>query len=126
MAKILAVDDAHVMRELIKAVLEDAGHQVETADDGTTAMDFARTKSVDLVITDINMPQMSGISLVSKLRRMSTYADTPILMLTTESADYKKKKAKTMGADGWIQKPIDQARLLKAVDTTLSNFNKSA
>ena len=125
MARILAVDDARVMRDLVKAVLEDVGHQVTTADDGTTAMDFARKQSVDLVITDINMPHMSGISLISKLRRLPAYTDTPILMLTTESEEYKKNKAKSLGADGWIQKPIDQERLKRAVDSTLQRFNLS-
>lgn len=115
MAKILVVDDALVMRQLLKAILEQEGHSVCLAEDGTDALEFSRTNSVDMVITDINMPKMSGISLVSKLRRLDNYANIPILMVTTESAEYKKNKAKHMGADGWLQKPITEERVVKAV-----------
>ncbi len=120
MAHILAVDDQRVMRELVKSVLEGEGHQVLIAEDGVEAMSIARENSFDLVLTDINMPNMNGISLVSKLRRLEAYASTPIIMLTTESADFKKDKAKRMGANGWLQKPFDPDRLIKAVNSTLA------
>ncbi len=120
MAHILAVDDQRVMRELVKSVLEGEGHQVLIAEDGVEAMSIARDNSFDLVLTDINMPNMNGISLVSKLRRLEAYASTPIIMLTTESADFKKDKAKRMGANGWLQKPFDPDRLIKAVNSTLA------
>ncbi len=120
MAKILAVDDQKVMRELVRGVLEGDGHEVLLAEDGMQAMQFARDNAVDLVLSDINMPNMNGISLVSKLRRLDHYAETPIIMLTTESADFKKDKAKRMGANGWLQKPFDPKRLQKAVNTMLA------
>ncbi len=120
MARILAVDDQRVMRELVKSVLEGEGHQVLIAEDGVEAMSIARENSFDLVLTDINMPNMNGISLVSKLRRLEAYASIPIIMLTTESADFKKDKAKRMGANGWLQKPFDPDRLIKAVNSTLA------
>ncbi len=120
MAHILAVDDQRVMRELVKSVLEGEGHQVLIAEDGVEAMSIARDNSFDLVLTDINMPNMNGISLVSKLRRLDAYSSTPIIMLTTESADFKKDKAKRMGANGWLQKPFDPDRLIKAVNSTLA------
>jgi two-component system chemotaxis response regulator CheY len=120
MAQILAVDDQRVMRELVKSVLEAEGHEVVVADDGINAMSVARDRSFDLVLTDINMPNMNGISLVTKLRRLDAYASTPIIMLTTESADFKKDKAKRMGANGWLQKPFDPDRLIKAVNSTLA------
>ena len=119
MAKILAVDDALVMRQLVQTILEDAGHDVTLAVDGVDAMKNARNENFDIVITDINMPNMSGISLVTKLRRLPGYSVIPILMLTTESSDFKKEKAKSVGADGWIQKPIDQVRLCNAVSSVL-------
>jgi len=120
MAKILVVDDQRMMRELIKTVLNGDGHEVVLAEDGVQALDIARQEGTDLVLSDINMPNMNGISLVSKLRRLDTYSGTPILMLTTESADFKKEKAKKMGANGWLQKPFDPPRLIKAVRSMLA------
>ena len=120
MATIMVVDDAKVMREMIKTILVTEKHQVITADDGDIALELARKQQCDLVLSDINMPKMSGISLVSKLRRVEGYENTPIIMLTTESSDYKKDKAKKMGANGWLQKPVEPNRLIKAVNTMLA------
>ena len=119
MAKVLVVDDSRTIREMVNAILVEMGHEVLLASDGTEAMDIARDTPVDLVLTDINMPNMSGISLVYKLRRLDSYKETPILMLTTETADFKKEKSKNMGANGWIQKPFDTGRLEKAVTAML-------
>lgn len=119
MARILAVDDSRTIRELVKAILAQLGHEVLLASDGDEAMAIARETQVDLVLTDINMPRMNGNRLVYKLRCLEQYRDTPILMLTTESADFQKEKSKNMGADGWIQKPFDPERLEKAVNTML-------
>lgn len=120
MAKIMVVDDSKVMLEMVKAALVEEGHDIVTANDGDVALEMARGMDVDLVLSDINMPNMNGISLVSKLRRIDSYAETPVIMLTTESSDYKKNKAKTMGASAWLQKPIDPVRLVKAVNTMLA------
>jgi len=120
MAKLLAVDDQKVMRELIFGVLSQEGHEIILAEDGVDALEIARKQVVDMVLTDINMPNMNGISLVSKLRRIEGYQETPIIMLTTESSEFKKDKAKRMGADGWLQKPFDPKRLIKAVNTCLA------
>ena len=120
MAKLLAVDDQKVMRELISGVLSQEGHEVILAEDGVDALNIAREQVVDMVLTDINMPNMNGISLVSKLRRLDNYQKIPIIMLTTESSDFKKDKAKRMGADGWLQKPFDPKRLIKAVNSCLA------
>ena len=76
----------------------------------------ARNQQFDMIISDINMPNMTGISMVSKIRRLEGYEHTPIIMLTTESSDFKKEKAKKMGATGWLQKPFDPERLMKAVN----------
>jgi len=120
MLKILVVDDQLVMRELVRSVLESQGYQVVLAEDGDIALGIARNEPFDLVLTDINMPNMSGISLTSKLRRLDAYQTTPILMLTTETSDFKKGKAKNMGANGWLQKPFEPKRLIKAVSTMLA------
>lgn len=112
MATILCVDDALVMRRLIKQILEDNGHAVLTAEDGNEAMDIARKQAVDLVLCDVNMPNMSGTSLVPKLRRLSDYENTPIVMVTTESDGYKKDKLKTLGANGWLRKPFTEQQIM--------------
>lgn len=123
MASILAVDDQKVMRDLVSAILTAEGHDVTVAEDGTQALDLARQYQFDMVLSDINMPNMNGISLVSKLRRLEHFEDTPIIMLTTESSDFKKDKAKKMGANGWLQKPFQPERLIKAVNITLGKKN---
>lgn len=120
MATILAVDDMRSMRDLVKSVLEKRGHQVITQEDGVEALNYAKSNSVDLVITDINMPNMTGLTLAGELRKLPSYHKTPILMLTTEDADVKKQEARTVGANGWIQKPFNPERLVNAVEKTMS------
>lgn len=119
MASILAVDDSEAIRTLMKVVLEAAGHTVFVKDNGRDALEFAKSHTVDLVITDLNMPEMGGMSLVGNLRRLDHYKSKPILVMTTETADYKKQKAKGVGATGWLAKPVDQERLLQAVTKTV-------
>lgn len=121
MANILAVDDQRSIRELVKFVLEAEGHSVTLAEDGVPAMEVARGGTFDLIISDVNMPGMSGINMVAKIRRLDQYQDTPILMLTTETSDYKKQKAKTTGANGWLTKPFDPPRLSGAVAKLLNS-----
>ena len=116
MAKILTVDDSKVIRDLVEAVLSESGHVVTTANDGVEGLEATRTQQFDMILSDINMPNMTGISMVSKIRRLGGYEHTPIIMLTTESSDFKKDKAKKMGATGWLQKPFDPERLMKAVN----------
>ncbi len=120
MANILSVDDSRAIRQLVKAVLEKEGHTVVIAEDGVEGMQKARSEVFDLVLSDINMPNMNGISFVSKLRLLEGYASVPIVMLTTESSDFKKGKARSMGATGWLQKPFTPERLITAVDRLLS------
>ena len=120
MASILAVDDSEAIRNLIKVVLEDEGHTVFLKDNGHDALEFALTHTVDLVITDLYMPGMNGMDLVSNIRLIDHYKNKPILVMTIETADYKKEKAKMVGATGWITKPVDKARLLQAVRRSVS------
>jgi two-component system chemotaxis response regulator CheY len=116
MAKILIVEDQKTMRELIKMTLEAEGHQVTMAGDGVEAMEVVRGATFDLVISDVNMPNMGGISFVSKLKRLDDYKFTPVLMLTTETSQYKKDKARSSGASGWLTKPFTPPRLITAVN----------
>ena len=116
MAKILAVDDSKVMRDMITAVLTGEGHEVVTVENGMRAMEVAREQQFNLVLCDINMPGMSGFSLVTKLRRLEHFKFIPIIMVTTETSDYKKDKAKGSGASGWLAKPFTPERLINAVN----------
>lgn len=120
MAKILAVDDQLTIRELVSAVLKPKGHTVETAEDGLKALKMAGNNSYDLIITDVNMPNMNGIAFVGKVRELSHMKYTPILMLTTESGSDIKATARNMGASGWLTKPFDAHRLSNAVKKLLA------
>ena len=120
MAMILAVDDSSTMRQMLSVTLQNAGHQVIQAEDGVVALDIAREQKFDLVITDVRMPNMDGITLVSELRKLPGFEATPLLVLTTESAASKKQAGKAAGATGWIVKPFNKAQLLKVITTTLN------
>ena len=120
MAMILAVDDSSTMRQMLSITLRNAGHQVTQAEDGLVALDIAREQKFDLVITDVRMPNMDGITLVSELRKLPGFEATPLLVLTTESATSKKQSGKAAGATGWIVKPFNKAQLLKVISTALN------
>jgi two-component system chemotaxis response regulator CheY len=120
MAKILAVDDSASMRQMVSFTLKGAGHDVTEASDGAEALKTAQTRTdFDLVISDINMPNMDGIALIKELRALTTYKFTPILMLTTESGTDKKSEGKAAGATGWIVKPFNPDQLLATIEKVL-------
>jgi two-component system, chemotaxis family, chemotaxis protein CheY len=116
---IMTVDDSTSMRQMVKATLQAAGYGVVEAADGQEALDYARENSVDLVISDVNMPRMDGITLVHELRALSTYRLTPLLLLTTESSQDKKMEGKRAGATGWIVKPFNPTQLLATLQKLL-------
>lgn len=120
MAKILAVDDSPSMRKLVSMTLRYGGHEVITADDGVDALEFAKNESVNLVITDLHMPNMNGISLVKELRDLDHYKYIPLLFLTTETSIEMKKEGKSVGATGWIVKPFNSEKLLETVAKVLA------
>ena len=120
MAKILAVDDSKTIRDLISHILVEEKHEVITACDGVEAYELAQTMTVDLALVDFNMPNMNGLKLVGKLREMNSYKFTPILIVTTENDDYRKNKARSVGATGWLAKPFTAERLVGAVNKLLS------
>ncbi|MCG8609892.1 MAG: response regulator [Pseudomonadales bacterium] len=121
MAKILTVDDAVSIRTALSHILSSLGHQVISKENGREALEFAREEEVDLVITDLNMPEMNGMSLIGSLRRLDTYQGVPILVMTTETDEYKKKKARGVGATGWIAKPFTEERIVNALQKVLRN-----
>ncbi|MFC1602030.1 response regulator [Pseudomonadota bacterium] len=119
MASILAVDDSASMLQMVSFTLKGAGFDVVEATDGQHALDVAKTRNVDLVITDVNMPRMDGITLIGELRKLPSYKFIPLLMLTTESSPEKKQQGKAAGATGWIVKPFNPDQLLMTVKKVL-------
>lgn len=119
MASILAVDDSASMRQMVSFTLKGAGYEVIEAADGVEALSIAKGKSVNLVLTDVNMPNMDGISLIKELRGLPSYKFTPLLMLTTESGMDKKQAGKAAGATGWIVKPFNPDQLLATIKKVL-------
>ena len=119
MAKILAVDDSASMRQMVSFTLKGAGHEVVEAVDGVDALAKAQGVKFDLVVSDVNMPNMDGIALIAELRKLPGLKFTPMLMLTTESAGDKKQKGKSAGATGWIVKPFNPDQLLATINKVL-------
>ncbi|MCI0507965.1 MAG: response regulator [Gammaproteobacteria bacterium] len=119
MASILTVDDSASMRQMVAFTLKSAGHDVTEAKDGLDALEKARHAKFNLVITDVNMPNMDGITLTKELRALSEYKFTPILTLTTESGNNKKQEGKAAGATGWIIKPFNPDQLLSTIKKVL-------
>ena len=119
MTRILAVDDSPSMRDMVRIALIGAGFQVTQAADGAEALEIARNDSFDLVLSDVNMPRMDGISLIRALCAEQAYKHTPILMLTTESSVERKREGKDAGATGWIVKPFDPAQLVATMQRVL-------
>jgi two-component system chemotaxis response regulator CheY len=116
MAKtVLAVDDSASIRQMVSFTLISAGYDVIEAVDGMDGLDKAKTKTVNLVLTDQNMPRMDGITLIKSLRALPSYKTVPILMLTTESSDAMKAQGRAAGATGWLVKPFDPQKLIEVV-----------
>lgn len=113
--RILTVDDSASMRALLNHALSTNGFDVVQAEDGVEALEWLATNEADVVITDINMPRLDGFGLIERLRGGSRHRDRPILVLTTESSDEKKARARSAGATGWIVKPFDTDKLIAAV-----------
>jgi two-component system chemotaxis response regulator CheY len=116
MAKIiLCVDDSASIRQMVKLTLSGAGYQVVQASDGAEGLAKAREATVNLVVTDLNMPVMNGLGLIRELRKLPAYKGVPIIFLTTESDAALKQEAKAAGATGWITKPFQQEQLVGVV-----------
>jgi two-component system chemotaxis response regulator CheY len=112
---VIAVDDSMSIRETVKMVLGSAGYEVLSAEDGMAGLRLCEQRKADLVITDLNMPQMDGITLITRLRALPQYKFTPIIMLTTEAGDGKKAEGQAAGAKAWVVKPFQPAQMLTAV-----------
>lgn len=113
--KALTVDDSKTMRDMVTFTLKNAGFDVIEAEDGKDAIAKLADTPLDVIITDLNMPNMNGIELIQELRTKPAYKFTPILMLTTESDASKKEQGKNAGATGWIVKPFNPEKLIQVV-----------
>ena len=120
MPRILAVDDSPSMRQMVSTTLASAGYEVEQAEDGVQALQLASRQRFDLVITDVNMPNMDGITLVRELRGRPNYKFVPLLVLTTEATAERKTQGKEAGATGWLVKPFNPERLLATIAKVLT------
>ena len=112
---ILIVDDSESIREVVIFTLENAGYKVLPAIDGQDAIKHLDGKHLDLILTDLHMPNMDGIGLIKEVRKMEAYKYVPILYLTTESQQSIKMEAKQAGATGWIVKPFMPEKLIAAI-----------
>ena len=117
---ILIVDDFSTMRRIVRNLLKELGFtNVDEAEDGQVALGRAQGQKFNAVVTDVNMPNMDGISLIRALRGLPDYKFTPMLMLTTESAADKKAEGKAAGATGWLVKPFNPEQLVATVQKVL-------
>jgi two-component system chemotaxis response regulator CheY len=112
---ILIVDDSASVRQVVSIALRGAGYEVVTASDGQDALKQLDGKRIHLIISDVNMPNMDGITLVGEVKKLPSYRFTPIIMLTTESQEDKKRQAQAAGAKAWVTKPFQPAQMLAAV-----------
>jgi two-component system chemotaxis response regulator CheY len=116
MAKtILIVDDSASVRQVVSIALKGAGYEVITGVDGKDALTKLNGQRVHLIISDVNMPNMDGITFVSEAKKLPAYKFTPIIMLTTESQEEKKRQAQAAGAKAWVTKPFQPEQMLSAV-----------
>jgi len=117
--RVMTVDDSKTMRDLVAFTLRGAGFEVSEAEDGKKALAALQVAPVDVVITDLNMPNMDGVTLIRSLRTLPAFRSTPILMLTTEFDAAKKAEGKSAGATGWLVKPFDPKKLIDVVNRVL-------
>ncbi len=116
MKRVLAVDDTITFRIMLASCLRKAGHEVIEAENGKQALEKLLSESPDMVITDLNMPVMNGLEFIEEARKEQAGRAVPMVLLTTEVADHLKRRAREVGATGWITKPFDPDQILRLVD----------
>lgn len=119
MAKILIVDDSATIRTIVKKALEPGQFELKEAGDGVEALEQVKGFMADLVISDINMPNMDGLTMVENLRKIPQYASTPVIVLSTEASQEMKNRAKAAGVTAWMVKPPDSQKLFQAAEQIL-------
>ena len=121
MAKtILIVDDSASVRQVVTIALKGAGYDVIAGVDGKDALAKLTGQRVHLIISDVNMPNMDGIAFVTEVKKLPAYKFTPVIMLTTESQEDKKKAAQAAGAKAWVTKPFQPPQMLAAVSKLIA------
>lgn len=115
MARILIVDDSISIRGIVRHTLEKAGHRVDEASDGLEGLQTCSRRMYDLIFVDINMPRMDGFKFVTGLRKTSGGGSVPIVFLTSEARAEQKDIGRSLGASGWITKPVEPSLLFEAV-----------
>ncbi len=115
MKRVLTVDDSASVRQMVSFTLRGAGYEISEAVDGKDGLSKAGATKFDLIVTDLNMPNMDGIEMITAIRKLTGYTFTPILMLTTESQLEKKDAGRKAGATGWIVKPFNADQLIAVV-----------
>lgn len=120
MGKILIIEDSIMFTELLTHTLESNGHEdLYFAKNGHDGVELAKQHQMQLILTDINMPKMDGYQLISAIRNLDNYKKTPIIVLSSESADHLKAKSKELGATAWVVKPYIPGQLIKAINICL-------
>ena len=112
---ILTVDDSRTMRDMLAISLKECGYRVVQAEDGIAGVELLQSEMPDVIITDIIMPRMDGFGFIKQVRSDPRHRGTPILVLTTETSDAMKQRARKAGASGWILKPFNPAKLAEAI-----------
>ncbi|MCA0432937.1 MAG: response regulator [Proteobacteria bacterium] len=112
---ILTVDDSRTMRDMLRIALTSAGMNVQQAEDGVHGLEVLSGFRPNVIVTDINMPRMDGFGFIEAVRAQSAYNNVPILVLTTESGQALKDRARSSGATGWIVKPFEPEKLVSAI-----------
>jgi two-component system chemotaxis response regulator CheY len=113
---VLAVDDSRTVRDMLRHVLSEAGAETYLAEDGQVGLETLGRIAPDLIITDINMPRMDGLRFIAAVRADEAFLGVPILVLSTEAGEDAIRRAREAGATGWLLKPLDAARLHRALD----------
>ena len=113
---VLVVDDSSSFRTVVKLALQKSGYEVIEAQDGRDALAKLEGRRINLVVCDINMPQMDGLTFVREMKGRDSHKFTPVIMLTTETQAAKKEEARAAGAKGWLTKPFQTAQLIEAVN----------
>ena len=112
---ILVIDDSASMRQMVSMTLRSAGYEVVEALDGKDALGKLDGRKFNLIVSDVNMPNMDGITFVQAAKQLPAYKFTPVIMLTTEAGDSKKAEGQAAGAKAWVVKPFQPAQMLAAV-----------
>jgi len=116
---ILVVDDSSSIRKSVEFLLQQSGYKVTLAEDGAVGLSKCETGKYDLVITDVNMPNMDGITMIEKVRALTSFKFVPILILSTENQSHMLDRGKKAGATGWIVKPFTNEKLLATIKKVL-------